>query len=58
VSIDKLPIDLQISAAVARKELSVQRQLGEAAVQLIEAAAQAAPAPTGDGRGAIINTRA
>lgn len=56
--IDKLPVDVQISAAVARKEQSVQRQLGEAAVQLIEGAAEAAPGPTADGRGTLINTRA
>lgn len=56
--IDKLPVDVQITAAVARKEQSVQRQLGEAAVQLIEGAAEAAPGPTADGRGTLINTRA
>lgn len=56
--IDKLPPSVQISAAVARKEQSVQRQLGEAAVQLIESAAEAAPAPTADGRGTLVNTRA
>jgi hypothetical protein len=56
VKIDSLPIDLQVSAAVARKAQSVQKQLGQAAVQLIEGAA--APAPTADGRGQLINTKA
>jgi hypothetical protein len=58
VKIDSLPLDMQISAAVARKAQSVQKQLGQAAVQLIEAAGAAAPAPTADGRGQHVNTKA
>jgi hypothetical protein len=60
VKIDGLLLDAQITAAVARKAQSVQRQLGQAAVDLIEAAGSTAPAsaPTADGRGAIINTKA
>jgi hypothetical protein len=58
VKIDSLPIDLQVSAAVARKAQSVQKQLGQAAVQLIEGAGAAAPAPTADGRGQLVNTKA
>ncbi|HTE53704.1 MAG TPA: hypothetical protein VK698_22775 [Kofleriaceae bacterium] len=56
--IDKLPVELQISAAVAVKAQSVQRQMGQAAVQLIEGAGVLAPSSSGDGRGTIINTRA
>lgn len=58
VKIDGLLLDAQIATAVARKAQSVQRQLGQAAVDLIEAAGSTAPAPTADGRGAIINTKA
>ncbi len=47
-----------VSAAVAKKARSVQRVLGQAAVDLIEAAGAAAPAPTGDGRGQLISTKA
>lgn len=58
VRIDKLPLEAQVSAAVARKALSVQKVLGQAAIDLIETSASAAPAPTLDGRGQHINTRA
>jgi hypothetical protein len=58
VKIDKLPVEAQISVAVARKAQTVQKVLGQAAVDLIEGAGNAAPAPTGDGRGQLVNTRA
>lgn len=58
MKIDALPIEAQVSAAVARKAQSVQKVLGQAAIDLIEGAGNAAPAPTADGRGQLINTKA
>ncbi len=58
MKIDGLPVDAQVAAAVARKAQSVQKLEGQAAVDLIEAAAATAPAPTPDGRGSVINTKA
>jgi hypothetical protein len=58
VKIDGLALEAQITAAVAKRAQSVQRQLGQAAIDLIEAASPGAPVPTADGRGALINTRA
>ena len=58
VKIDGLPIEAQVSAAVARKAQSVQKVLGQAALDLIETSGSAAPAPSLDGRGQHINTRA
>jgi hypothetical protein len=58
VKIDRLPVEAQISAAVAQKALSVQKVLGQAAIDLIETSGSAAPAPSLDGRGQHINTKA
>ena len=58
MKIDALPVEAQISAAVARKALSVQKVLGQAALDLIETSGSATPAPSLDGRGQHINTRA
>jgi hypothetical protein len=58
-SLSSLPLEAQISAAVARKAQSVQEQIGQAAIQLIDGgAAESGMAPAGDGRGELINTRA
>jgi hypothetical protein len=53
-----MPLDMQIAAAVARKAQSVQKLEGQAALDLIEAAASAAPGPSADGRGGVIDTKA
>jgi hypothetical protein len=58
-SLASLPVEAQVSAAVARKALAVQKQLGEAGIALIEAASPAdALKSTGDGRGQHIHTLA
>ncbi len=52
---------MQIAVAVARKALTIQKIEGQAAIDLINAAGDAAPPQAAllpDGRGAIVNTSA
>ena len=48
----------QISIAVARKAIDAQKQEGEAAIQLLEAAAKTAPGASPDGLGAQVDVAA
>jgi len=58
-SLSSLPIEAQIASAVARKAQTVQEQIGQAAVELIQGSTgSGSMAPAGDGRGQLINTRA
>ena len=57
-SLSQLQLASQISVAVALKSRDAEKQQGEAAIQLLEAAAQtAAPVPSPDGLGAAVDVR-
>lgn len=56
-SISQIETSNGISVAVARKTLDAQKQQGDAAIALLEAAKQTAPGASPDGVGAAIDVR-
>lgn len=56
-SIKQIETANSISVAVARKTLDAQKQQGEAAIALLEAAKQTVPGASPDGLGAAIDLR-
>jgi hypothetical protein len=56
-SIKQIETANSISVAVARKTLDAQKQQGDAAIALLEAAKQTAPGANPDGVGAAIDVR-
>jgi hypothetical protein len=57
-SLKQADVSNQISVAVARKTLDAQKQEGDAAIQLLEAAKQSAPGASPDGIGARVDVAA